>query len=230
MLLPCLVACGAKPPLISDAGSYAQLVWMPVTETIDPQVLLAEVRARFGQVDSLRADITNWSTSGEKSATMKVRAYFRKPEQYCMTLLENPDPLLNGSKVLYTGGDRCEVKTFFLGFPLKVNLSIGNPRLCTLHGETLPDLGLKRMMGILLDPAAQIRVLGQAQLDTAPLMILEVKSALLKNAAKEVYFVDTRDAFPRIREIYEGDTPVVRCEFEEVLVNPVLPENAFSLD
>lgn len=231
LLLP--TSCGIKPPLAPDAGrTNKNLVLVPSQQTEeDPRALLAEVAHQYQQTEAIHTTILTWSTHNGKSASTKVEAYFQKTNRYRMTVLESTDTMAIGSKLVYTGGERCNVKGTFLGLPVQTSLGLSNARICTLRGDTLLDTGVERMMEILLDPNAKTKVLGHAILDSRSLTIVEVVSPhMLKNTTREVLFIDQEKALPSIREIYEGENPVIRCEFRGTVVNPEIPAGTFEMN
>ncbi|HBN08620.1 MAG TPA: hypothetical protein DD435_08220 [Cyanobacteria bacterium UBA8530] len=237
-----LVGCGADAPSMAPdaARNSGNLVMIPNNQNAqnpaqasaqDPRQILSGISTQYQRIQSLSSNMTTFCTANGKSSSCAVNAYFRKPGSLSVVITSNTDAKAVGTKVVYQGGTQCNVKTKFFGFAVKLNLAVTDSRLGSLRGDTLLDTGIVRMMEILLDPNAKHRILGNALLDGKPVTILEViSSRALKGITREIYYIDNQSKIPCVREMYEGNRMVFKCQFKNVVLNPQVPSSAFILD
>ncbi|MBM3266094.1 MAG: hypothetical protein FJZ01_00470 [Candidatus Sericytochromatia bacterium] len=146
----------------------------------DTARLLAEVSQAFAAMPGYRADLETTDSKGSHKALVKSRVAFAKPEILKFEILSNSDQASQkGTKALWQGGKTIEIRpSGLLGFA-KVTLQTSDSRVKTLNGYTIDQINVKAAMTSLLSPQAQVKVLGNSQLGTRPIVLVDVSGATM---------------------------------------------------
>lgn len=239
MTIAFLAGCGAEAPSMSpNAGKNSRDLVLNAPsngvnqqQQVDYRQILSEVSRMYQQTNTISAQIICFDTNNGKTVSSRSMSYFSKPSKLSLQVLEHTDGKAVGTKIVHLGSGKAKVKTKFFGLQVKVDLDLSDSRMCNLRGDTLQDTGIVKMMSVLLDESAQVRVLGQGSLSGVPVTMLEVVSRQsLRGITREVFGIDNTRKMPVIREMYQGSKLVFRTQFSNIVPNATLPTNAFTLD
>lgn len=213
----------AKKPTATKAPSAAE----------QAKAFLADIKAASEQTQNFVAQASTWSLpvggGGKKESTV-VRFTFAKPNLTAIEVLQSSKDSGTGAKIVWQGGDKAAVRAKVLGMPVKIDLPITDSRLINQRGYTFADTAIDTWFASMLDPQAQVRVLGKMVLPNGREgLILEVKSSRMKpGITKEIYGVDSTSYAPLLCQMYEGETCVYEVQVKSVDLNVQLPADAFQ--
>jgi outer membrane lipoprotein-sorting protein len=158
--------------------------------------------------------------------------YLSKPNKSGFRVLKAPHMRASeGTKLLWFGGPKAEVRTRFFGVPITLSADITDRRLCDLRGDTMADLNVVTAVAVLKDPATRFRYLGRQTLDGRTLDRVEVKSPrLLKGIDREVLGLDAASALPITREMHDAQGLAYKLTLTRFTLDNDLPASAFTLD
>ncbi|MNK72847.1 hypothetical protein D3C87_923330 [compost metagenome] len=182
--------------------------------------------------NSVACDLVAFFRKDNGSTTsMKTKYRFQKPKQTSMEILEATDGGTVGTKLVWNGGSDVAVKTKLLGFWLKTSLSVTDDRIKDSRGYRINETSLDQLYATLLHPQAKHELLSEGVLKGRPVAIVRLDSPMkLRGVTHEVFgiFVDTFT--PAFRELYGGETLLMRLQIENARLNPQMEANAFNLD
>lgn len=233
--------CGGNSPTIDAGGKLKDLKIVPTTPATgsvaaDPAKEIARLReqvaANYARNSNLRANVTvyikNIQTGAIESA--KLDYWFQKPKAVAMVIKEHTKTAANGTKMVWMGGDKLAIKTKFIGFWVKTSLPESDDRLKDGRGDRISETTVQRMMQALLDPAAQVALLGNGQFKGKPITQISLKSKyMLSRVESERIAIDTTTYLPVVREMYEKGQLTYRMQLEDIKLN-IRDPKAFELD
>lgn len=199
--------------------------------TTDPlKSLMAEVKQSLSQVRTLRATIDSWNTNGQKSETVQTRMSFMQPDQNRVEIIQSTNSSAEGSKVVWSGTTSVTVRAKVVFVPITLTLQQTDDRLVNARGYTVADVGLKRLIDILLHPEAKLKLLGTSSLGGRGLLMVELTSPLSpSDATKEIVGIDQQTKLPVLRQVFSGSEMVFRTHLSNVEINPALDGSTFNL-
>lgn len=224
---PTKTATSPKPPAKKPAATKAP------TAVEQAKAFLADIKAAADQTQNFVAQASSWSLpvgGGGKKETTVVRFTFAKPNLTAIEVLQSSKDSGTGAKIVWQGGDKASVRAKVLGMSLRIDLPITDSRLINQRGYTFADTAIDTWFASMLDPQAQVRVLGKMTLPNGREgLILEVKSSRMKpGITKEIYGVDSTSYAPLLCQMYEGETCVYEVQVKSVEPNVQLPADAFQ--
>lgn len=233
--------CGGNAPTIDAGGKLKDLKITPTTPasgsvTADPAREVARLRDQVAQNyarnHSLRANVTVYVKDVRNGSieSAKLDYWFQKPNSVAMLIREHTKSAANGTKMVWMGGSKIAIKTKFIGFWVKTSLDESDDRLKDARGDRISETTVQRMMQALLDPAAQVALLGTGQYKGHPITQISLKSKyMLPRVESERIAIDTTNYLPVVREMYEKGQLTYRMQLEDIKLN-IKDPRAFELD
>jgi outer membrane lipoprotein-sorting protein len=225
-----LAGCGANPaassrtstttrnrmPVQGQVPANAQPGARNAAEPSVQQVLAAVNQANMRlQGFSATVDTYDKGPSGTCSQTLKIA--FKKPTSLKIDIVKDQGGN-DGVQALWTGGAQLQVKPKFP--PMTVSLGVTDQRLTSKNGWTIKDTGVAAIQGVLLNPASQIKMIGNQNVEGKMLTLLEVHSpASPKGSDHEVIGIDPNTAMPGFRAIYNGQTLLYKLTIKSMVLN-----------
>ncbi|MBM3266166.1 MAG: hypothetical protein FJZ01_00835 [Candidatus Sericytochromatia bacterium] len=237
-------ACGSNAPTIDPGGKLKDLkIVAPTTPATgsaqpgaDPAKEVATLRQKMGEVwarnTNLRADVTLYVKDVNKGAveSAKLDYWFQKPSSTALLIKEHTKTAAAGTKMVWMGGSKVGIKTKFIGFWVKTNLDEQDDRLRDARGDSLSDTAVPKMMQALLDPQAQVALVGRGEYKGRPIAQISLKSKfMVKGVESERIAIDTGNYLPVVREMYQKGQLTYRLQLESIKINVHEPD-AFKLD
>ncbi len=224
---------GYGSPYGSTTNAYGSAGY--AQNTVNPQAqvqsLLSGVAQAYNQDTSIRAQVTvfvqNVQTGDSMSGDMDY--WFQKPNSTALYVIDSSESNSVGTKLVWMGGDQVAVRTKFIGFWVNTSLSVTDSRLLDKRGDSLADTSVGRMMSTLLDPQAQVTMLGSGSYLGQPVVQIAVVSRQsLPGVTSERFTINTQSMLPVIREMYSGNQLTYRIQLKNVQLNAPDP-SAFTL-
>ncbi len=224
---------GYGSPYGSTTNAYGSAGY--AQNTVNPQAqvqsLLSGVAQAYNQDTSIRAQVTvfvqNVQTGDSMSGDMDY--WFQKPNSTALYVIDSSESNSVGTKLVWMGGDQVAVRTKFIGFWVNTSLSVTDSRLLDKRGDSLADTSVGRMMSTLLDPQAQVTMLGSGSYLGQPIVQIAVVSRQsLPGVTSERFTINTQSMLPVIREMYSGNQLTYRIQLKNVQLNAPDP-SAFTL-
>ena len=224
---------GYGSPYGSTTNAYGSAGY--AQNTVNPQAqvqsLLSGVAQAYNQDTSIRAQVTvfvqNLQTGDSMSGDMDY--WFQKPNSTALYVIDSSESNSVGTKLVWMGGDQVAVRTKFIGFWVNTSLSVTDSRLLDKRGDSLADTSVGRMMSTLLDPQAQVTMLGSGSYLGQPVVQIAVVSRQsLPGVTSERFTINTQSMLPVIREMYSGNQLTYRIQLKNVQLNAPDP-SAFTL-
>lgn len=182
---------------------------MPGAGGGDVQGLLAAVRqAQQGQQGfSATIDTYEKGPKGdEENQTLKIS--YKRPSTLKIHITKGSGQSQD-AKVLWTGGSDLKVKPSFL--PFSVSKSISDEAIKTRNGWTIKDTCPAGILDSLLDPGAQVQILGEQNLMGKQMVMVNVNSPRKpKGATHEILGIDKANMLPAFREVYKNQAVMYR--------------------
>ncbi len=233
--------CGESGPTIDPGGKLKDLKIVPTTPAsgsaiADPVKELARLREQvslnYARNNNIRADVTIYIKDMRNGAieSAKLDYWFQKPKSVAMLIKEHSKSAANGTKMVWMGGPKIAVKTKFIGFWVKTSLDEADDRLKDGRGDRISETTVERMMKTLLDPSAQLAIVGQGNFKGKPITQISLKSKyMLARVESERIAIDTTTYLPVVREMYEKGQLTYRMQLESIKLNVKEPK-AFELE
>lgn len=235
-----LTGCGADAPstLVDRGGRLKDLnlnqppVTVPQQNAQKVQQLMQLVAQAHSRNSAVSCDLVAFfRTDAGVTSSMKSRYRFRKPYQTSLEILEASDGGTVGTKLVWNGGSTVSVKTKLLGFWLKTSLGITDSRIADARGYRINETSLDQLFATLLHPQAKHELLSEGMLKGRQVAILRLDSPMkLRGVTHEVFGIYTDNFVPAFRELYGGNTLLMRLQIENARLNPTMESNAFTLD
>lgn len=232
------VGCGIEPTTISDTGGQLRdlRVSSPPRDTqLTPEQqarqLLYRVSLGWQQNQNVSCELVTFFRKDDGTTSSSRNEYrFAKPNRCSLVVTQSQTPGVTGTKLVWNGGKDVAIKTKFVGFWIKTSLELMDSRLRDDRGWRIDETAIERMYATLLHPQARSRILGHGQLGGRPVAIVEVISPLrLKPATRDVFTIYTDRFIPAVREMYQGQTLIFRCQFVNIRLNTQQEPNAYNL-
>lgn len=233
-----LVGCGKEAMLpVAPVPTYAPASPSPSAQVpLDPQAqrLLAEVKARVAVTKNWTA-LAKADNTGPDGVTDSntTRMWYKLPDVTAATIIANGNEKKKNTRVLYSGGNDVQLKTYFFGFiPLKITLPVTDSRLVDKYKRTLKETGTRQFFDMMLHPQAQVRSMGPGTSAGEPVELLEVRSPISwKGIEREVVGISTRLMLPVMRDCYDvRGKRIFHLELREMRTNIRLKGDEFKLD
>lgn len=235
-----LTACGAEAPntLVDRGGRLKDLnlnrppAAEPQQNTQKIQQLMQAVAQAHARNNSVACDLVAFfRTDAGVTSSMKSRYRFRKPYQTSLEILEASDGGTVGTKLVWNGGNDVSVKTKLLGFWLKTSLGITDSRIADARGYRINETSLDQLFATLLHPQARHELLSEGEYKGRRIAIVRLDSPMkLRGVTHEIFGIYADTCVPAFRELYSGNTLVMRLQIDNARLNPTMEPNAFSLD
>lgn len=225
-----LAGCGANPAATNPASTLRNR--MPVQgqmpNTMQPgarnaageptvQQVLAAVNQTNQNLQGFSATVETYDKGPAGSSTQTLKVAFRKPSSLKIDIVKDQGGN-DGVQALWTGGAQLQVKPKFP--PMTVSLGVTDQRLTSKNGWTIKDTGVAAIQGVLLNPASQIKMIGNQPVDGKMLTLLEVHSpASPKGAEHEVIGIDPSNAMPAFRAIYNGQNLMYKLTIKSMVLS-----------
>lgn len=239
MLVATIAGCGADP---AGAGKARQLQnrrapnQRAVPNPMQPRMLPGQVPGQMGQpggdvrqllaavgqaqaqVKGFSATVDTFDKGAGGTGTQTLKVAFKKPSTLKIDVVKDSGGG-EGSQALWTGGGNLDVKPKFP--PMKVSLSVSDKRLVSKNGWTIKETEVNATLKVLLDPASQVKVIGQQPMNGKMLTMVEVRSQQSpKGATHEVIGIDPQVNLPTFRSIYKGQQLIYKLEIKSMSLNP----------
>ncbi len=237
-----IAGCGEAPGTVVDDGKNMkdlrlnqnnQQVSQQNQQALIQQIMQG-VTATRARVNNIRCDLTGYFVNEKtgQQGSNQAKFAFEKPNKTSIYMVQSSDPKTVGTKLVWTGGKDLAVKTKFIGFWVKTNIDVHDPRATDQRGFFLDETGINPLMDTLLDPRNQVTVMGTGQLNGVPVAQLSIVSPRsLRGIAREVYVIDGQKMVPIVREMYDkSDKLVVRLRMDNMVLNSTMPSSTFQLE
>lgn len=191
--------------------------------------LVAQAHARNNNV---ACDLVAYFRRDNGTTTsMKTKYRFQKPKQTSMEVLEASDGGTVGTKLVWNGGSDVAVKTKLMGFWLKTSLSITDDRIKDSRGYRINETSLDQLYATLLHAQAKHELLSEGMLKGRPVAVIRLDSPMkLRGVTHEVFGIYVDTFTPAFRELYGGNTLLMRLQIDNARLNAQMESNAFNLD
>lgn len=148
----------------------------------------------------------------EENQTLKIS--YKRPSSLKIHITKGTGQSQD-AKVLWTGGSDLKVKPSFL--PFAVSKSISDEAIKTRNGWTIKDTCPAGILDSLLDPAAQVQILGEQALMGKQMVMVNVNSPRKpKGATHEILGIDKTNMLPAFREVYKNQTVLYRLAIKSM--------------
>ena len=167
-----------------------------------------------------------------KPARNEGRITVEMPTRIACHITDSSDSKAIGTRMVWSGGKQMAVHTRFLGFWLKIQVDVHDPRAADCRGYFLDEISYPMAVQTLLDPRNQVTLLGMQPVDGRSCAMLGVVSPRsLRGIRREIFAVDTATGVHVQREMFDAsDRSVLRIQLRNLRLNTSLPSKAFSLD
>lgn len=189
-----------------------------------PAQLIDDFVSAWAKVDTYTATITTHEVSGSRVQDRVYHLSYEKPHRVRMDIVQGDG---RGGAAVWDGGDTVHGHQggFLSVFRLTVNI---HSRLATsIRGDTIPNAIAGAHAQRLQKMKTKSAVVELRGADEA-LVVEPADPAEYGGITKEVY-VFGADHFPKLEEQWQGDTLVKRTLYTDLVINPKLPANTFSL-
>lgn len=238
LLAVTLSACGGRSPVSTDLTKPATSD-TPVTKPNQPQApyqqpgqgagqqavtsLLREVQTAFAAMPGYRADLETIDAKGGHRAVVKSKAVFSKPEILRVEILSNTDQASQaGTKALWRGASQMEVRPSGILKFAKVNIPTSDSRIKTLNGYRVDQISLRAAMNTLFSTKAQVKILGNAQLGSRAITLVDVTGATMVPDSDHTRIgIDSLTKLPVSVDIMNGTTSTYTVHLINMTVSKV---------
>lgn len=216
LLAPVALTAPTAPALADDRGEAAVRRFLAV----------------YDRAETFEGVATVFCRHMGRTTETTYQLYLAKPNKSGFRVLKAPHMTASeGTKLLWFGGPKAEVRTRFFGVPITLSADITDRRLCDLRGDTMADLNVVAAVAVLKDPATRFSYMGRQTLDGRTLDRVEVRSPrLLKGIRHEVLGLDTVTALPITREMHDAQGLAYKLTLARFTLDNGLPASAFTLD
>ena len=184
------------------------------------QQLRANLASVYATLPGLSAQIETFDRGPSAQESNTIRIAYRRPYTMKIEMLK-ASGTADGARIVWTGGDTLRIKPRFL--PLAVDKRIDDTQTVSKNGWTIRHTGVHAIFDVLLDPAAQVRSLGNQVLAGRPVTALAIQSKRSPSGTtQEVIALDGR-GLPASRSIYRGEALVYRALITSLTVRALEP-------
>ncbi|MDB5098240.1 MAG: hypothetical protein JWM80_2661 [Cyanobacteria bacterium RYN_339] len=191
---PLGTAPGALPGAVPGAA--------PGAAGANPATILAAVRQAQATQTGFTATIETYEKGPKDAETETLDVAYKRPSTLMVHIVKASGDA-SGAKVLWTGGSDMKVKPTWM--PFSVGVSITDSRVVSKNGWTIKETDVSTILGVLLDPSAQVKALGAQSIQGQPTQLLEVHSPKSpKGVTMEQIGIDPKNNLPNCRLMYKG--------------------------
>ncbi len=235
-----LTGCGMDPPgkVVDRGGKLKDLnlnqpqPGMPQQDQKNVAQLMQLVAQSHARNNGVACDLIAFFRKDDgTTSSMKSKFRFQKPNQTSLEILEASQGGTVGTKLVWNGGSDVAVKTKLMGFWLKTSLGVTDDRIKDARGYRINETSLDQMYATLLHTQAKYQLLSEGMLKNRPVAIVRVDSPMkLRGVTHEVFGIYVDNFVPAFRELYGGNTLLMRLQIDNARLNPQMESNAFNLD
>jgi hypothetical protein len=171
----------------------------------DAQQVLAAVRVAQQSQKGFTGTILTYEKGPKgdsESETLSVA--YKRPSTLRLEMVKASGQA-QGCKVLWDGSDNMKIKPTFL--PFSMPIGVGDSRVISKNGWTIKETDVSCILGVVLDPGAQVKNLGPQTVDGKAVTLLEVHSPKSPHGVTvEQIGIDTQINLPVVRMMYKGPT------------------------
>lgn len=173
----------------------------------------AQILALVRQAQAAQTGFTAQIETYEKgpkgdSETETLDVAYKRPSTLRVDIT-NATGEAKGAKVLWTGGSDMKVKPSWM--PFSVGVGITDSRVVSKNGWTIKETDVSCILGVLLDPSAQVKLIGPQVVSGKQTTLLEVHSPKSpKGVTMEQIGIDSSNNLPNVRLMYKNQTLVYR--------------------
>lgn len=220
-----------KRMVLLAVGALA-LVPMPALADGQADALVKRFLSVYDGAHHYEGVVTVFCRYGGKTSETTYQLFLEKPNRSSFQVLKAPaKPNTVGTKLVWTSGQKVNLKTRFFGLPIALSTEPTDPRLADLRGDTMVDLNVVAAVEVLRSPDARFKYLGRRLVGDRRVDLVELRSPrLLKGVEREVYGLDTVSGLPLVREMHDADGLTYKLTVERFKLDNDLPANAFTLD
>jgi hypothetical protein len=170
--------------------------------------ILAAVRQAQSTQTGFTATIETYEKGPKDAETETLDVAYKRPSTLAVHIVKASGDA-NGAKVLWTGGSDMKVKPTWM--PFSVGVGITDSRVVSKNGWTIKETDVSCILGVLLDPSAQVKPLGAQTIQGQPTQLLEVHSPKSpKGVTMEQIGISPTNNLPNCRLMFKGTTLAYR--------------------
>lgn len=172
------------------------------------RAIVGAVNQSYSQMQGYTGTLLTVDQGNGKRAIGEAKFSFLKPSKTRIDLIANSgDPGKAGTKVYWDGSANVQVRAPGMLGVMKVNLSMSDDRLKSYSGYTIAQLHHTAVLKALNDPAAVIKPLGDQQVETKTVTVLDVAGVSIAPGVDHCHVgVDRASRMPILVEFYKGNT------------------------
>ena len=218
------------------------LAWScPAPVAASPAAASPDVRARaavqaflkaYEAVRTFQGRIRSETRLGPKVDVTRSALWLEKPNATVFEVLASTaTPSSVGTRLIWHGEPKCEVKTRFFGFPVKLTPAFDDPRLAGIRGWNLREISIGSVVRLMDDPRSTFRYVGSDTVLGRPMTVIEARGPqVLRGTDREVAYFDNALRLPFALEAWSGDERALRVEIEAFVFDAPLPAETYKLD
>jgi hypothetical protein len=167
------------------------------------QQLLAAVRQAQTVNKGFVATIQTYEKGKGKTEVGTLKVAFKKPSVMRLDIQKSTNTQAIGVKLRWEGGNEFKIKPTWM--PFAVGVGIDDKRVISLNNWTIKETDVTCILNVLLDPATQVKFIGDQVVDGLPLTLVEARSPKSpKGVTHEVVGIDRATGLPKARMLYKG--------------------------
>jgi hypothetical protein len=179
------------------------------------QALLATVRRANAQNKGFTAMVDTWEKGNGKTESGTLKLAFKKPSTLRLTIAKSTNSQATGVKLRWDGGKEFKIKPTWM--PFSVGVGIEDKRVVSLNNWTIKETDVTCILNVLLDPATQVKALGEQNFDGVMMPAIEAVSPKSpRGVTREVIGIDKVTGLPKARQLYKGQTLVYKLMVKQM--------------
>jgi hypothetical protein len=173
------------------------------------QALMASVRQAQQAQQGFTGSIDTWEKGPDNTTSSQtLSAWWKRPSTLKITITKG-DSTSQGVSASWDGSNTMKVKPGYL--PFAMSMPITDSRIVSKNGWTIKDTDISGMLGVLLDPGAQVQMVGPQVVDGKAVTMVTVHSPKSpKGVTQEQMGIDPIQNVPVVRLMYKGPTIVYK--------------------
>ncbi|MFN3428737.1 MAG: hypothetical protein ACK46X_02160 [Candidatus Sericytochromatia bacterium] len=221
-----------RRPVLALALALVALAPLPAQADAQGAALVKRFLAVYDKAQCFEGVVRVFCRHEGKSTETTYQLYLAKPNKSGFKVLSAPHQKASeGTKLVWTGGPKVDVRTRFFGLPITMKADVTDKRLGDLRGDTMADLNVVTAVSWLKAPDARFEYLGRQALNGRTIDRVAFRSPrLLKGIQKEVFGLDTETSLPLTREMHDDQGLAYKLTVERFKLDNDLPATAFTLD